>query len=157
MLATLLSEGFGVLVEQIIVGEDVMTVVARLTTPAQPCPACFQLATHVHSRSRRTLQDLPAGVRRVRLSVQVRRFFCRNPVCPRRTFTEQVPTLAAPHAQRTCRVQTILRQVGFTLGGEAGARLARALGMPCSSDTRLATGPSGATSPAAHPTGLRRR
>jgi transposase len=34
-------------------------------------------------------------------------------------------------------VQATLRQVGFALGGEAGARLARALGMPCSPDTLL--------------------
>ena len=113
MLATLLPEKAGVLVEQIIVGEDVVTVVARLTTPAQPCPACSHLASQVHSRSRRTLQDLPAGGRRVRLVLQVRRFFCRYSSCPRRTFTEQAPTLAAPHAQRTCRVQAMLRQVGF--------------------------------------------
>lgn len=137
MLATLLPEWPGVLVEQIIVGEDLVTVVARLTTPALPCPACSHLATRVHSRSRRTLQDVPAGVRRVHLSLQVRRFFCRNPSCPRRTFTEQVPTLATPHAQRTCRVQAMLRQVGLALGGEAGARLARALGMPCSPDSLL--------------------
>lgn len=137
MLATLLPEELGVLVEQIIVGEDVVTMVARLTIPAQPCPACSHLATSAHSRTRRTVHDLPAGGHRVRLSLQVRRFFCRNPACPRRTFTEQVPALAAPHAQRTCRVQAMLRQVGFALGGKAGARLARALGVPCSSDTLL--------------------
>lgn len=137
MLASLLPEEAGVLVEQLIVGEDVVTIVARLTTPAQPCPACSHLASQVHSHARRTLQDVPAGGRRVQLSLQVRRFFCRNPACPRRTFTEQVPTLAALHAQRTCRVQAMLRQVGLALGGEAGARLARALGMPCSPDTLL--------------------
>src|SRR5689334_17380418 len=54
MLATLLPEGAGVHVEQIIVGEDIVTVVARLSTPAQPCPACSHLASQVHSRSRRT-------------------------------------------------------------------------------------------------------
>lgn len=78
MRATLLPEWPGVLVEQIIMGEDMVTVVARLTMPAQPCPACSQLATSVHSRSRRTLQDVPTGVRRVHLSLQVRRFFCRT-------------------------------------------------------------------------------
>ena len=153
MLATLLPEWPSVLVEQIIVGEDLVTVVARLTMPAQPCPACSQQATSVHSRSRRTLLDIPTEVRRVHLSLQVRRFFCRNPACPRRTFTEQVPTLAAPHAQRTCRVQAMLRQIGLALGGEAGARLACALGMPCSPDTRFASGSPYATPLAAYPTG----
>lgn len=55
MLTILLPEGPGVLVEHLIVGEDVVRVVARLTTQAQPSPACLHLATRVHSHSRITL------------------------------------------------------------------------------------------------------
>lgn len=61
MLATLFLEEPGVLVEQVIVGEDVVTMVTRLTMPAQPRPACSHLSTGVHSRACRTLQDVPAG------------------------------------------------------------------------------------------------
>jgi len=136
-LAVLLLDLPEVLVEQVIIGAAAITLVARLIPPAMPCPCCAQPATRVHSRSRRLLSDLPAGGRQVRLSLQIRRFFCQNPTCPRRTFTEQLPRLAAPHAQKTVRLKQALCQIGFALGGEAGARLVRDLGMPCSPDTLL--------------------
>ena len=136
-LAALLPDLSDLLVEQVIIGDDAITLVARLTTPTMPCPGCAQLATHVHSRARRTLYDIPAGGRTVRLSLQVHRFFCRTPTCPRKTFTEQMPALAVPHARRTARVQDTLCRIGFALGGEAGARLAAHLGMACSPDTLL--------------------
>ena len=136
-LAVLLPDLPEVLVEQVIIGEEAIILVARLIPPAVPCPGCAQSATRVHSRSRRVLQDLPASGRRVRVSLQVRRFFCLNPACPRRTFTEQLPSLASSHAQKTVRLKHTLCQIGFALGGEAGARLVRSLGMPCSPDTLL--------------------
>jgi transposase len=136
-LAALLPPVPDLLVEQVILGEECLTFVARLTTAQVPCPSCRHFSRQVHSRARRTLFDLPVAGRRVRLSLQVRRFFCRAPGCPRRTFREQLPTLAAPWARRTERLQAILRQIGFALGGEAGARLAAQLGMPWSADTLL--------------------
>lgn len=136
-LAVLLLDLPELLVEQTIIGEEAITLVARLTTRAMPCPGCIQLATHVHSRARRTLCDVSAGGRIVRLSLEVRRFFCLTPTCPRKTFTEQAPSLATPYARRTARLQDMLRRIGFALGGEAGARLAVHLGMACSPDTLL--------------------
>jgi hypothetical protein len=53
--------------------------------------------------------------RRVRLSLQVRRFFCRTSTCPRCTFREQMPLLAAPCARRTQRLQALLVHLGFAL------------------------------------------
>ena len=135
--AALLPPVPDLLLEQVILGEECLTLVVRLTTPQMPCPGCGQFSRQVHSHARRTLCDLPVGGRRVRLSLQVRRFFCRTPTCPRRTFRDQVPSLAAPWARRTERLQATLRQIGFALGGEAGARLAAQLGMLWSADTLL--------------------
>lgn len=136
-LAALLSAYPGMVVERVIIGDAAVMLLARLTTEARPCPDCGMLAIHIHSRSRRTLLDLPACGHMVRLSLQVRRFFCKNVSCPRKTFTEQLPDLAVPRARKTCRLHKALRQIGFALGGEAGARLAKQLGIGCSPDTLL--------------------
>ena len=55
----------------------------------------------IHSRDLRTLQDLPAFDRAIVLKVRVRRFFCDNPMCPRRTFVEPLGELAPAHARKT--------------------------------------------------------
>jgi len=91
----------------------------------------------VHSRYRRKPADLPSLGRRVGVSLRVRRFYCRNAKCARRTFAERLPELVAPHARRTCRLAAAQARVGVALGGNAGSRLLRHLAMPASTDTVL--------------------
>jgi transposase len=95
----------GLVIELTISGEEAITLVVRLLPPASCCSTCGAYSTRVHSRARRTLTDLPASGRLVRLVLQVRRFFCSNSACPRLTFTEQVPELALPRKHRTQRLQ----------------------------------------------------
>ncbi len=91
----------------------------------------FSLSSHA---SRSALeQGIPAH-----LSLWARRFFCDTADCPRRIFTERLPSVAAPHARRTDRLCDWLRQVAFAVGGEAGARLLRQLGSTVGGDTLLA-------------------
>ncbi len=108
-------------VEQVCSDGDGLTVVATSTQRTALCPVCSSLASHVHSRYRRRITDLPCAGRTVALLVHARRFFCRNPRCPRQTFRERLPTLAAPQARSTHGVRATLTHIGFALGGAAGA------------------------------------
>src|SRR5207248_2300486 len=92
----------------------------------------------IHSRYWRHPRDMPINGLRVTLQVRVRRFFCVNPRCPRRTFAERFPTLLAPYARRTHPLNDWLTPVAFALGGEAGARLLHHLGVTICGDTLLA-------------------
>jgi transposase len=101
------------------------------------CPYCSQRSQRVHSYYTRTIHDLPVSEQVVCLKLCVRRFRCLNPHCIKRTFTERLPTLVAPYAQRTTRLIETLNEVGQALGGEAGARLLKKLRMHSSGDTLL--------------------
>ena len=90
------------------------------------------MSAAVHSTYRRHPADLPSFGREVRLTLRVRRFYCRDAACPRRTFAERLPGLIAPHARRTRRLGAAQGRVGVALGGEAGARLLSVLSMPAS-------------------------
>jgi transposase len=109
----------------------------RTTAPAARCPRCAVPSSSVHSRYRRCLTDLPWGARPVRLQLTVRKFVCRNSNCVRRIFTERVPELVALYSRKTHRLVTVLQAVGLALGGQAGSRLTRRLGLPTSRDTLL--------------------
>src|SRR5262249_7647061 len=52
----------------------------------------------------------------VRLHVSVRRFFCDNPSCPHRVFSERFPDLVAPYARRTDRLSQLLQVVSLLVG-----------------------------------------
>src|SRR5207247_2501819 len=101
------------------------------------CPDCGRRATRVHSGHRRTPADLPWHGLKIRLELQMRRFFCEQPDCPRVTFVERLPTILPPYARRTARLAQALTMIGYALGGEGGARLAAGLGMDASPDTLL--------------------
>ncbi|MGO8947322.1 MAG: ISL3 family transposase [Ktedonobacterales bacterium] len=53
--------------------------------------------------------------------------FCDQPTCARRIFAERLPGVVEPYARRTVQLTEALTLLGFALGGEAGARLARRL------------------------------
>ena len=114
-----------------------MTLVTRPTRRTAPCPVCTRRSRRVHSQYQRTLADLPLAGRPVVLRVQVRRFRCVNPTCPRAIFAERLPRLGPVRARRTPDQQRALEQIGFALGGAAGARLAGRLGLPASRATLL--------------------
>ncbi len=118
-------------------GPDVLHVAAQGTQPGGRCAGCSRTSRAVHSRYYRHPADLPSLGRRAGVELRVRRFYCCNPGCARRTFAERLPELAASHARRTCRLDAAQGQTGVALGGEAGPRLLRRLAMPASADTVL--------------------
>jgi transposase len=114
-----------------------ITAVVQTAASSASCPLCGRYANRVHARYVRSVADVPWHEVPFRLRLQVRRFFCDEPTCTRAIFAERLPGLVAPHARRTERLAVWLRAVDFAVGGEAGARLLRTLGLRLSSDTPL--------------------
>lgn len=116
---------------------DHLTLTATAVRKSASCPRCHRRSRRVHSHYQRRVTDLPVCGIPVTLVLSVRRFFCRNPRCPRRIFAERLPNLVAAGGRRSNPLHVALEQVAFALGGEAGARLAAALGMPTTPDILL--------------------
>jgi zinc-finger of transposase IS204/IS1001/IS1096/IS1165 len=137
MTSPLLPDLPGFSLEHVTIVDGVTLVQARSQTTWSACPDCARLSSNIHSRYQRTLADLPWSGRRVRLAIQIPRFFCKHPGCPRKTFAEPIPDLAERFARRTIRLKGTLEQLALALGGELGSRLTALLGMGCRPDTLL--------------------
>jgi hypothetical protein len=127
----------GLVVDRVTVAPDRVVVAVRARAAASSCPACRRPSRRVHSRYVRRLGDLPWQGRAGRLELQVRRFRCSAPGCPRRVFAERLPAVAAPRVRRSARLAVAQRRIALCAGGEASARLASRLAMPVSGDTLL--------------------
>jgi transposase len=114
-----------------------ITIVAQPRATSAPCPLCGAVSRRIHSRYHRRVLDLPWSGVSVRLELTVRRFFCAAPSCARQIFTERLPEVVAPSARRTLRLTAWLSAIGLALGGAAGSRLLRALGVLQSRATLL--------------------
>lgn len=124
-------------VEEISFEKDLLTIYASTVSPVAVCPLCEQPSHRVHGYYSRTLADLPWCGMPVRLRVRVRKFFCDEPSCERQVFAERLTDVARVYARGTDRRREALEWIAFALGGEAGARLARELGLLVSPDTLL--------------------
>lgn len=114
-----------------------LVLTLQTTAPQAACPLCHQVSQRVHSHYTRTLADVPCAALSVRWVLEVRRFFCHNPACARKIFTERLPTLAAPWARKTQRLQAVQSAIGIAVGGRLGAWLLKLLRMTTSVATLL--------------------
>jgi transposase len=55
---------------------EVITLTLCTISPSASCPSCGRASSRIQSRYTRTLRDLPAIGRPIRLIMHVRRFFC---------------------------------------------------------------------------------
>ncbi len=114
-----------------------ITLAARTSSRLARCPLCGKRSGRVHSRYTRTLTDLPWQEVPVTVHLHVRRFFCDQRACDRTIFAERLPGVAAHYSRRTERLESWFTHVSFALGGEAGSRLLKELGIIVSGDTLL--------------------
>jgi transposase len=112
-------------------------IAAHLIGKASRCPDCRYRSRRIHSRYIRTVKDLPISGKNVSLQIRVRRFICVNANCSRKTFVEDVASFVDSHSRCSRRLFESDQQIGLALGGEAGSRLAKRLGIAVSGDTLL--------------------
>jgi transposase len=125
------------LITRIVLDGETVILEGQGATGSALCPSCGSTSASVHDRYVRQPLDLPWRGHVVRVRLTVRRFRCLARSCPRRTFTEPFGPHLARRGQRTAEADTLLVSLAYTAGGEGGARLARAAGVPTSPDTLL--------------------
>jgi transposase len=123
-LTALLALPKGLEVGDITILEKVVTI-SLVSTQLHPCcPLCASQASHIHSRYRRHVVDLPCGGQEVRFVLLVRKFFCQRSTCARLIFVERLTPFIEPWARVTTRLFQMIQAIGLATGGMLGARLA---------------------------------
>jgi transposase len=127
----------GMLVDQIHITENGLVIEVEASHPTSCCPLCSQMSSSIQSHYRRVLRDAPCAGRRVQLFLTVRKFYCRNPYCERKVFTERLPAFVEPWARMTIRHCQQLTDIGLATCGKGGTRLAARLGIQTTRQTIL--------------------
>src|SRR5262249_27834859 len=137
-LEVLLPQLAAVQVDEVQASEELIRIVARTCADVVvACPGCGQPSDWEHSRYMRHVADEAVGGRPVLIDLSVRRLYCENPRCPRKTFVEQVDGLTVRYQRRTPALQRVVQAVAVALAGTAGARLLMALHQVISATTVL--------------------
>src|SRR5438067_10588921 len=133
----LLSLPEGMMIEQIQIRDNAVTIEVVSTSPTSCCPLCSHPSSSIHCHYQRTLRDAPCAGRRVQLLLTVRKFCCRNPYCERKVFAERLPDFVEPWARTTIRFCQQITSIGLATCGKGGARLAARLGIRTTRQTIL--------------------
>lgn len=103
------------LLERVFFECGVIRLMARTRVAEVACPGCAVMSKGVHSTYGRCLADTPVGDRPVLIELTVRRPYCENVRCSRRTFAEQVEGLTVRYGRRTPAARRVLEAVAVAL------------------------------------------
>ena len=104
LLRPLLPDHRSLACEEVRLIGDSVAIFISSTLPTSRCPQCCQPSGRVHSRYERELADLPWQGLPVHIHWRSRKFFCDNPFCTQRIFTERLPAVAESYGRKTCRI-----------------------------------------------------
>lgn len=135
LLEVLFPHFAGIRVEQVEGRGTMVRVTASSIQATAFCPSRGRSSSVVYSGYGRSIADAAVGGRRLVVELTVRKFFCREAECPRKTFAEQVPGLTYRYGRDTLGLLRLHEAIGLALGGRAGSRLAEVMAIPLSSDS----------------------
>lgn len=136
-VSTLSADPEAIRIVSFVSDPEAITVVARTSKLFGICPKCKAESFNLHSNYVRQIADLPWHGVAVRIRLQTRKFRCRNDLCPRKVFCERLPKVVESYGRKTVRLQELFGILAFVLGGEAGSKTARKIGLQISGDTLL--------------------
>ena len=107
-----------------VVGKEI-NIYVKSEKSESACPYCGEISGKVHSRKNRIVKDLPIQGRKVKLYLERRKYFCKNPECSHTTFTERF-NFCEPRATKTNRLQAEILRVSLTQSSVAASKYLRA-------------------------------
>ena len=127
----------GMLIDQREIAKDGLAITAVATHPTSCCPLCSVVSSSIQSHYHRRVRDAPCAGQRVQLLLKVRKFYCRNPCCERKVFTERLPAFVEPWARMTVGHCEQITSIGLATCGKGGVRLGARLGIETTRQTIL--------------------
>jgi transposase len=128
-LAAVFPHWVGLQLDSVCRNEQRLIVELTSTGRSACCPDCRRRSHRAHSWFTRVVADVSLGAVPLSLLLHARRYRCLNAACPRQTFRERLPPVAPPYQRQTPLLRQRLEAISFALGGQAGQRLARRLGL----------------------------
>lgn len=116
-LPYLLLDTRGFIIEEIKIEEHGLCLSLESKAVQGICPKCGLESRQLHSTY------LPWAEWPVRLHLRAKRFFCRNPKCPKKTFAERFPDFLARYARRTDQVRQKQQRLGVNVCARTAEKL----------------------------------
>lgn len=115
---------------------DQLTLIMKLESKQARCPSCHNMSHRRHSHYTRQLKDLPLGDREVQLFLCSNKWFCDEPGCTVKVFTERLNWID-PYRRRTRRLEEQLTTLAFSTSCLQAEKLCKLFHISVSHDSLL--------------------
>ena len=88
------------------------------------CPYCGKYSNKVHSKYKRTFQDLPIQNKKVEIILNNKKYFCYNSECSRRTFAESFSCFKFK-GKKTLRLEEQISKIAINMSSIAAQNYLR--------------------------------
>lgn len=116
--------------------EKIIYITCEISKNESECPFCNHSSNVIHSKYIRTISDLPIQNNEVKLLLVTRKFFCLNPKCNNKTFSERFG-FVNPKAVKTNRLINYINGIGLRDNSMDAVRTLKDGGINVSSNTVL--------------------
>ena len=116
--------------------EKTIYITCEISKSESECPFCNHSSNVIHSKYIRTISDLPIQNNEVKLLLVTRKFFCSNPECNNKTFSERFG-FVNPKAVKTNRLINYINGIGLRDNSMDAVRTLKDGGINVSSNTVL--------------------
>ena len=116
--------------------EEELYFVVDVRSSSAVCPACHQISWRAHSRYSRHVDDLPVSDCHVHFQVLLHKWFCDNPDCPTKVYTERLAWLHS-YKRKTDRLEKTIETIAFSTNCIIAEKVCREMHIPVSHDTLL--------------------
>ena len=116
--------------------EKIIYITCEISKNESECPFCNHSSNVIHSKYIRTISDLPIQNNEVKLLLVTRKFFCSNPECNNKTFSERFD-FVNPKAVKTNRLINYINGIGLRDNSMDAVRTLKDGGINVSSNTVL--------------------
>ena len=124
-------------IEEFKVVDNKLILTGRSGKKEARCPRCKENSDKVHGYYQRHPHDLPLADCVIQFCLTVKRFYCFNRSCKKKTFAESFEPWLARYAQRSRRLSTTQSCVAEVLSAKASEALLAHLQMPISHDLSM--------------------
>lgn len=102
--------------------DDTIYINVTSTCEKVVCPYCGEISNKVHSRYKRSFQDLPIQGKKVKVILNNRKMLCKNPDCNHTTFAEKFNFLQCK-AKKTKRLDDEIINISMNVSSLTATKL----------------------------------
>jgi len=127
----------GVTISEVHINDPEVRIMAKIKAKSGICPQCGKMSKSVHSLYHRTLQDLAMGSNRVNIKLTARKLFCKNTLCSKKIFSQQLTCGLVRYSRRTTRANHQLTQLSLETSARKSSCLSKLIRVQVSPSTCL--------------------